>query len=82
MKDLTRDELEHKMNLLWEAKEHLWQTINLIEEAVADTRNESFANAYIIPHLKTWAGEGNPMDKDIPSYIEDLEEERLYLPKE
>lgn len=68
-------DLEDRKVQLEEAKQHIEEGIELIRDAVRGTREESHANAYIIPHLMTWIGEGNPHDTSIPDYIDALEEE-------
>ena len=63
---------QENIQALEEAQEHLYQAIDLIEFGVRGTNQEAHANAYIIPHLKSWAGEGAGYDTSIPDYIEAL----------
>ncbi len=73
-------ETPERVRLLEEATELIGTAIGLIEEALAGTSQEAYANSYIIPHLNTWIGNGNRYDKSIDKYIEDLwneEEEEI-----
>jgi hypothetical protein len=45
---------EEKIDLLNESTEQLLAAINNIEEALRGTSLAGHANAYIIPHLRSW----------------------------
>lgn len=45
-----------------EAEMKIAEAIDLITEAVKGTSEEATCGAYIIPHLQTWIGNGNPYD--------------------
>jgi hypothetical protein len=66
-----------RIELLENAEQLIAEAIANIEEALYGTDNENLANAYIIPHLNTWIGNGNPYDKSIDKYIDDLRTEDL-----
>lgn len=68
-------DINERIEMLEEAAEDIAQAIEKIEYALSGTSQENHADAYIIPHLKTWIGNGNPYDKDIYEYIESLREE-------
>lgn len=64
-----------RFELLEEAEDLISQAIENIEIALRGTRQFNHANSYLIPHLKTWVGNGNPYDTSIRDYIENLEKE-------
>lgn len=73
---MEQNEKEERIELLEQAQEKLREAIDLIREAVADTNQESSAEAYIIGHLENWAEGNNQYDTTaIPYLIESLEEE-------
>ena len=65
------EQLEH-------AQDMISQAIYLIEDALYGTTHEAHAKAYIVPHLRTWIGEGNPHDTSIPDYIDMLRQEENF----
>lgn len=64
-----------RIEKLGEAESLISDAIDLIVESLRGTKNYDHANSYIIPHLKTWIGMGNPNDTSIGNYIEMLENE-------
>lgn len=68
---MTRDD---RIELLRQAETELESCIHNIETALRDTPEESHANAYILGHLRTWLGNGNPYDKGIDKYIDEMYE--------
>jgi hypothetical protein len=68
-------ETPDRVQMLEEASDLIATAIELIKEALKGTSEQSHANTYIIPHLNTWIGNGNPYDKSIDKYIESLWEE-------
>lgn len=70
-------EIDEREQLLQEAGQYIAQAVELIREALSDTSQEGHAQAYIIPHLQTWIGEGNPYDTSVYDYIDNLRQEDL-----
>jgi hypothetical protein len=68
-------EASERFELLEEAEGLIFQAIENIETALRGTGQFNHANSYLIPHLKTWVGNGNPYDTSIRDYIESLEKE-------
>jgi hypothetical protein len=64
-----------RIEKLEEAESLINEAIDLIVESLSGTKHYDHANSYIIPHLKTWIGLGNPYDTSIGDYIEMLENE-------
>lgn len=64
--------ISERIESLEQAEALIEEAIYLIENAVSGTSEEAHARSYIIPHLKTWIGQGNPYDTSIPDYIENL----------
>ena len=64
-----------RIEKLEEAESLISEAIDLIVESLRGTKNYNHENSYIIPHLKTWIGMGNPYDTSIGDYIEMLENE-------
>jgi len=62
-----------RIQLLNEAGDLISQAIENIKQALRGTPEYNHASAYIIPHLQTWIGNGNPYDKSVYSYIDNLE---------
>ncbi len=71
-------ETPERVRLLEEASDLIATAVGLIEEALEGTSQQAHANLYIIPHLNTWIGNGNPYDRGIGKYIECLWEEGEY----
>jgi len=71
-------ETPERVRMLEEASDLIATAIGLIEEALEGTSQQAHANSYIIPHLNTWIGNGNPYDKSIDKYIQSLWEEGEY----
>lgn len=67
-------ELIERVELLEEAESLILQAIENIKIALKGTGEFEHANSYIIPHLKTWIGDGNPYDTSIRNYIENIQE--------
>lgn len=63
-----------RIQFLMEADEMIHDAIEKIREGLEGTPFYAHAQSYIIPHLLTWVGEGNPYDHSIDKYIEDLRE--------
>lgn len=68
-------EVTERIELLEEAENMIFEAIANIETALHKTSEFNHANSYLIPHLKTWVGNGNPYDTSIRDYIEKLEKE-------
>lgn len=67
---------EDRLEILHEAKEHIFMAIERIDYATEGTSAEGQARAYTIPHLKDWIDEGNPHTSGtINKLIELIEEE-------
>ena len=63
---------QERINLIQEAEQKIVEAIDLIKEAVADTPEEAGCDAYILGHLKTLIGNGNPYDHHTGKIIEQL----------
>lgn len=64
-----------RIELLNEAERLIAEAIGNITTALKGTSQETEANAYIIGHLNSWIGNGNPYDKSIDKYIAGLKDE-------
>lgn len=63
-----------KIEMLKQAQEKLYDVIELIRAAVADTDDEHAAESYIIAHLENWKEGYNRFDSTaIPRLIENAE---------
>ncbi len=54
---MSIDEIEERTDQLVDAQYKINEAIELIRSAVHGTDQEASANAYIIPHLGTWASD-------------------------
>lgn len=69
------ENLAENIELINEAERLIQDAIFLIEEAVHGTNEQAVCDAYIIPSLATWIGNGNPYDHHTGKIIEALREE-------
>jgi len=69
-------ETNERIDLLREAQNKLYETINLIEAALQGTSHERHADAYILGHLNSWIDAGG-YDMGIQQYMDRLEIEEL-----
>lgn len=74
---MIQKEINRRQSLLDKATEKIEDAITLIKDAMHGTSYEQHAKSYIIPHLMTWIGEGNPYDYGTTKYRELLEEELI-----
>lgn len=65
---------DERIQLVEEAAQKINEAINLLEEAVQGTPEESMTTAYTIGHLRTQIGQGNPYDHHTDKIIQGLEE--------
>ena len=65
-------EKEEKIDLLNEATEQLLAAVDNIEAALRGTSLAGHANAYIIPHLRSWIDSDNRFNMGVQQYIERL----------
>lgn len=68
---LTPDQLADRIEMLEEAQFQLKEAITMIMDALHGTDEEAHAEAYIIPHLKSWLYKGH-FNTSIEDYIENL----------
>ena len=69
--------MNERVRLLEEAGDLISTAIENIEIALKGTDNYNHAKSYIIPHLNTWIGNGNPHDTSVYNYIEQLTDTEL-----
>lgn len=72
MKELSKEEIQERVDLLVEARELIEEAVSKIQEAVADTPEESRADAYIIPSLEMCCYEKTGWLGKQPSNIEEM----------
>lgn len=75
---MNLEEIEERKEMLDQATQKVEEAIYLIESALEGTQAIHHAKAYVIGHLNTWIGNGNPYDKSIEAYKEDLDEALFY----
>jgi hypothetical protein len=64
-----------RIDCLNEATEQLYKAIDNIKDALRGTSHEGHANAYILPHLRSWIDSDNRFNMGIQQYIDRLDEE-------
>lgn len=72
MAELSKKEIQEKINLLEEARTLIEEAITKIEDAVSNTDEEHRAEAYIIPSLKMCCYNETGYLGSQPSNIEEL----------
>ena len=65
---------QDRIDLVLEAEQKIAEAISNIQDAVKGTPEETECNTYIVGHLNTWIGNGNPYDHHTGKIVEALEE--------
>ena len=78
MKDLTKKELEDRIEMLEQAQELMSEAITLVKDAISGTRYERNSEAYWVAHAKILLGSGHGYtsnDKNIDTMVQELKDD-------
>lgn len=79
MKNLNQKQIEDRVEMLQDAAQKLRECIELVDDALSGTGQESHADAYLVAHLQIWVGSDEHTylcnDTGILDYIPMLREE-------